>query len=278
MQNQRKRRYGYRSRKDRTEVSCWIKYLMFSFNVMFWSVGLIMLAIGLWAWSEKDMFQNMSKLTNITLDPALLFIVVGMSMFILSFFGCVGALRENTCLLLFFLVSLGPLFVLEILLVILGVVYRDWVRESVQAQVKNMIVNYRDDLDLKNLVDWVQQEWLHCCGVDGYKDWESNMYFNCTSPGVEACGVPFSCCKPDNHQELINRHCGFGMMNENHDFDRGTRIYTSGCIPKGEEWLEGNIAPVAGVAVGLGTLQILGICFAQSLRAEINAQRAKWTL
>ena len=62
------------------------------------------------------------------------------------------------------------------------------------------------------------------------------------------------------------------------DFDRGTRIYTSGCIPKGEEWLESNIAPVAGVAVGLGTLQILGICFAQSLRAEIHAQRAKWTL
>ncbi|GFO02259.1 hypothetical protein PoB_002876400 [Plakobranchus ocellatus] len=37
MQNQRKRRYGYRSRKDRTEVSCWIKYLMFGFNVMFWA-------------------------------------------------------------------------------------------------------------------------------------------------------------------------------------------------------------------------------------------------
>ncbi|GFO02257.1 tetraspanin [Plakobranchus ocellatus] len=254
-----------------------------------------MLAIGLWAWSEKDMFKNMSQLTNITLDPALLFIVVGMSMFILSFFGCVGALRENTCLLLFFLVSLGPIFILEILLVILGVVYRDWVRESVQSQVRNMIINYRDDLDLKNLVDWVQQEWLNCCGVDGYKDWESNIYFNCSSPGVEACGVPFSCCKPDSHQELVNRHCGFDMMKTEHqelvnrhcgfdmmktehDFDRGTRIFTVGCIPKGEEWLESNIAPVAGVAVGLGTLQILGICFAQSLRAEIHAQRAKWTL
>lgn len=32
----RKRRYGYRSRKDRTEVSCCVKYLMFGFNVLFW--------------------------------------------------------------------------------------------------------------------------------------------------------------------------------------------------------------------------------------------------
>ena len=37
---------------------------------------------------------------------------------------------------------------------------------------------------------------LLCCGVTGYRDWEMNLYFNCTSPSGEACGVPFSCCKP----------------------------------------------------------------------------------
>jgi len=39
---------------------------------------------------------------------------------------------------------------------------------------------------------------LFCCGVSGYRNWENNIYFNCTSPGGEACGVPFSCCKPTN--------------------------------------------------------------------------------
>ena len=63
-------------------------------------IGLLLLAIGLWAWAEKDVFENVSRLTNIALDPALIFIVVGMFMFSMSFTGCVGALRENTCLLL----------------------------------------------------------------------------------------------------------------------------------------------------------------------------------
>jgi len=36
---------------------------------------------------------------------------------------------------------------------------------------------------------------LFCCGVEFYQDWELNMYFNCSSPGIEACGVPSSCCK-----------------------------------------------------------------------------------
>ena len=61
---------------------------------------MLLLAAGLWAWTEKDMFNNISKLTNVPLDPALWFIIVGGIVFIIGFLGCVGALRENTCLLL----------------------------------------------------------------------------------------------------------------------------------------------------------------------------------
>lgn len=33
--------------------------------------------IGVWAWTEKDIFNNLSKLTNIALDPAFVLIVIG---------------------------------------------------------------------------------------------------------------------------------------------------------------------------------------------------------
>ena len=90
--------------------------------------------------------------------------------------------------------------------------------------------------------------------------------------------------------------------------DFSGKINDKGCLPAGEKWLEQNLISIAGVAVGIaflqvGTLytymlflflclgnpsvaykctsnfllfQILGICFAQNLRADIFAQMAKW--
>jgi hypothetical protein len=46
---------------------------------------------------------------------------------------------------------------------------------------------------------------LYCCGVEFYQDWELNMYFNCSSPGIEACGVPSSCCKKKDGVARIHR-------------------------------------------------------------------------
>ncbi|CAD5112864.1 DgyrCDS2076 [Dimorphilus gyrociliatus] len=83
-----------------TEVSCVIKYFVFGFNVLFWLLGGIIAGIGIWAWSEKEMFRKMTKITSIQIDPAIVFIVGGSVIFIIGFTGCVGALRENSCLLL----------------------------------------------------------------------------------------------------------------------------------------------------------------------------------
>ena len=57
------------------------------------------MAVGIWAWTEKDTFSNLQRLTNVALDPAFILIVAGAVTFIIGFTGCVGALRENTVLL-----------------------------------------------------------------------------------------------------------------------------------------------------------------------------------
>ncbi|XP_046672078.1 tetraspanin-17-like [Homalodisca vitripennis] len=59
-----------RYRRDTSEVSCCLKYLIFGFNVVFWLVGLGILSVGVWAWSEKDTFSNLSRLANVALDLA----------------------------------------------------------------------------------------------------------------------------------------------------------------------------------------------------------------
>jgi tetraspanin-5 len=44
---------------------------------MFQLLGLGILAVGVWAWTEKDTFNNLSRLTNIALDPAFILILIG---------------------------------------------------------------------------------------------------------------------------------------------------------------------------------------------------------
>lgn len=86
-------------RRETSEISCCLKYLLFTSNVLIWMSALLVLAVGIWAWTEKDMFRNIGKLTFIALDPAFVLIILGTITFLLGFMGSVGALRENTCLL-----------------------------------------------------------------------------------------------------------------------------------------------------------------------------------
>lgn len=225
-------------RRDTSEVSCCLKYVIFGFNVLFWMLGLCTLAVGAWAWREKDTINNLSRLTNIALDPAFILICVGTMTYIIGFTGCVGALRENTFLLACYAIFLGMLLLGEMTTGILGFVFKDWIKQQATIGFQAFITHYREDPDQQNLVDWIQEDWLQCCGIEGPKDWDRNAYFNCSSQAVgsrEACGVPFSCCR--RREAVRNKQCGYDVRR----FD-----------------------------------YILGICFAQNLRADIFAQKAKW--
>jgi len=87
--------------RSSNEISCCTKYFLFSFNVLFWLLGLLLLTCGIWAWTEKGFFDDIADQTEIPLDPVVLIISIGLVMFILSFAGCLGSLRENICLLKF---------------------------------------------------------------------------------------------------------------------------------------------------------------------------------
>ncbi|CAH1399851.1 unnamed protein product [Nezara viridula] len=245
-------------------------------------LGLCILAVGVWAWSEKYTFSNLGKLSHVALDPALVLICVGGVTFIIGFTGCVGALRENTCLLAAYAIFLFIILLLELTAGLLGFIFKDWIKMQATDGFQAFIIHYREDPDQQNLIDWIQEDWLQCCGIEGPKDWDKNNYFNCSSQAVgsrEACGVPFSCCKRKPNEIIKNKQCGYDVRrkpSEGFSFDVSKIINEKGCVQAGEEWVERNLLVIVTTAITVSFCQILSICFAQNLRADIYAQKAKW--
>ncbi|XP_043935370.1 tetraspanin-14 [Protopterus annectens] len=257
-------------RYSSAEVSCCYKYLLFSYNIIFWVAGVAFLGAGFWAWSEKGVLSDLTQITRLKgFDPVWLVLVVGVVMFILGFAGCIGALRENICLLQFFCAAIGFIFFLELIVGVLAFVFKDWVKDQVNDLFLRNIRAYRDDIDLQNLIDSLQKL-NQCCGAAGPNDWDRNEYFNCTDDNRsrEQCGVPFSCCVADPAQTVVNTQCGYDVRKKKHS--EKNLIYTTGCISALEAWLPRNVYILAGVFIAISLLQIFGIFLARSLIEDIE--------
>nr|XP_046247348.1 tetraspanin-33 isoform X2 [Scatophagus argus] len=222
---------GYRS----------IKYTLFIFCYFFWVVSAVLIAVGIYAKiaKEKDVVDTLM------LDPALLLIVVGSVMFLITFLGCFGALRNATCLL-------------------------KTVMERTERLMMKAVVRYREDRDLENAIDFIQKK-FQCCGVQSYNDWSHNVYFHCsdTNPSLEACGVPFSCCIGQQNQTVLNTMCGYGMQQAGKRL-AGQDVFTVGCLEKIVWWAKNNLLLVAALTAGLLLLEVCMICLAAAQISRIK--------
>ena len=137
--------------------------------------------------------------------------------------------------------------------------YKNKLKNEINQNLALMIKNYRDDEDLQDFIDWIQRDWLKCCGIVMPDDWDKNIYFKCTDvdPWIEACGVPPSCCFPDY---LQNRQCGYGARNntrlKGQEALTASKIYQDGCLKKGEEWVKYHILTVSIVVLCFAILQV----------------------
>ncbi|XP_041637009.1 tetraspanin-33 [Cheilinus undulatus] len=254
---------------DYSFVSPAVKYLLFFFNFIFWIIALVMVSIGVYA---RMMKHAETALACLAVDPAMMLMVIGVLMFILTFCGCVGSLRENICLLQTFCICLTVIFMLQLVAGVLGFIFSDKARNRVTEMINNAIIHYRDDLDLQNLIDFGQKE-FSCCGALAYTDWSQNMYFKCdpNNPSRERCSVPFSCCIITRDKVVINTMCGQGMQKLD-ILQAGEQIHTDGCIDKLVNWIHSNLFLLGGIALGLAIPQLVGILLSQILINQIKDQ------
>jgi len=279
-----------RSRQSRipenfTYISSCVKYTLFFFNFLLWLSGLLLLGIGVYAALDKwasDEALKLQTIFDVMVNIGFFLMIIGAIVSFVSLAGCIGALRENVCLLKFYSFCILILFLIKMILLALSFYYPHKINEFVETELsENLIRSYRDDLDFQNLLDLIQQE-FKCCGLssDGYKDWSKNQYFNCTerkddNPSAERCGVPYSCCHT-YPGDLVNFMCGYNVQALKDTADVLDKINIRGCIPTIKNLIENNLYSVAGVAVGIVVCQLLVMFLARTLEEQIESQKSLW--
>ncbi|XP_048098483.1 tetraspanin-15 [Alosa alosa] len=221
--------------------------------MLFSLLGLCVLCVGLYAEVER---QRNRTLEGVFLAPAVVLILLGLVMFTVSLVGMVGSLRDNKTLLHMFLCVLCALLALQALGLIIALIFERKTAALFHKTIREGIKHYYDDLDFKNILDYVQRK-FSCCGGDEYKDWGVNQYHFCNGTGPLACGVPYTCCV-SQVGEVVNTLCGFQTLKQQREVLDGV-IHVRGCIHAVNLWMGDNIGATIGLCCAVGLPQLLGI-------------------
>ncbi|XP_067246188.1 tetraspanin-9 isoform X2 [Chanodichthys erythropterus] len=232
---------------------CCLKYMMFVFNLIFWTstkkhemllpqtffyvcmgqkatfqlCGCGLLGVGIWLSVSQGSFATFSP-SFPSLSAANMVIAIGAIVMVTGFLGCLGAIKENKCLLLS-------------------------VSENAKQDLKDGLALYNTDnnIGLRNAWNIIQAEWK-CCGVTGYTDWHE---------ALKEKVVPDRCCQ-EHYQE-----CGRNSTN---------MFWTRGCYEKVEEWLEDNKHLLGTIGMCILVVQLLGMAFSMTLFHQIHRSGKKY--
>ncbi|XP_009568000.1 tetraspanin-15 isoform X1 [Cuculus canorus] len=234
-----------------------VKFALSTYATLFSILGLVILCVGIYAEVER---QKHKTLEGIFLAPAIILLLLGFTMFVVSFVGMVGSLRDNRTLLKMFFWVLLAIFLTELLLIFIEIIFENKMNAVFHANIQEGIRHYYDDLDFKNILDFVQEK-FSCCGGDEYRDWEVNLYHSCNSSGPLACGVPYTCCIRKVPGEVINTLCGYRTL-EKERLELLNIIHVRGCIHAVGLWLKDNFEATLGIVCSLLLPQVIGLVMA----------------
>uniref|UniRef100_A0A183CUE5 Tetraspanin n=1 Tax=Gongylonema pulchrum TaxID=637853 RepID=A0A183CUE5_9BILA len=171
------------------------------------------------------------------LATPILLLCAGALCSLLGFLGCCGAIRENYCLTVSFAVLLALVLMIETAAAIAAYALHEPLQTSLSQQLTLGLARYNRSAGVRIAWDQTQSQ-FSCCGVHNHTDWNT---------------PPDSCC--------VHVVPGCARNEQN--------LYSSGCMERVEQWLILNAALVGGVSATVGSLQVIGICFACCLSKSI---------
>lgn len=234
-----------------------IKFLMFSFNFIFFIGGCGILGLGIWLKVEKDDYAELSQYNFISASN--IAIIVGVIIVLVAFLGCCGAINEVAPMLLAFFVLMLIIFILEVTAGALAYTKRSEITDELSTEFRAAIKEKYGTVDKKHeglskAIDKFQNH-FECCGYNGHVDWKGSNYTKRTG------SIPHSCCMKDKKKDKL---CG-------QPDPASMAIYNKkGCFTEVMTFLKQHLLYVGGLGVALALIQILGLIFSMTLYCSIR--------
>ncbi|NWY68690.1 TSN15 protein, partial [Erithacus rubecula] len=217
-------------------------------------LGLLILGVGIYAEAER---QRHRTLEGIFLAPAVLLLLLGITVFLVSFVGMLGSLRDNRTLLRTFFWVLLLIFLTELLLILMEIIFESKMNEVLHSNIQEGIRHYYDDLDFKNILDFVQEKvWMGKGGSFPRKG-ESHALFSLDLQLLPSLGI-FTWLFLGKLQFLgMQQEFGILSLLPQRLELLGT-IHVRGCIHAVGLWLKDNFQATLAIVCSLLLPQVCG--------------------
>jgi len=227
-----------------------VKYLLFGFNLLFSLIGLGLIITGA---AVQTKFSAISHIIGDSeLSLAYVLIGIGLIIFIVAFFGCCGAIKENYCMLITFTLFIALVFILEVGTIVAGIVLKGKISKTVSKGLETSMSKYEKSTTVQSAWNFIQRQ-FSCCGAKNYTEWFQHFKKDL---------VPNSCCKKSQAPE----NCG-QIENNN-----TTMINTVSCLSSLEKTIQGNLINMIIAGVVVVACQIIGIILGCYLAKNIRKQ------
>jgi len=273
------------------------RWLLCLANFVFIAVSTCVLIAGTWLAADKASFINLTinvtsseiskssskedagKILKEFVEPAVIeqaayiLIALGAFLFIISFLGYCGAIKESRVLLTAFGIFLIIIFALQIALILLSTVYKSQAEHHSKGFLKTTLSKYYTTGTNKDAVthSWdIIMAHMSCCGVEGAGDFRTAKLFVQKS-SAEGLGrqVPESCCILRGDPLSLSPDDPSCIINPTHS----NSYLSTGCYDKFSNIVNDNVNIVIGVVVVVAATQLLAIIFAFCLCRTVGKER-----
>lgn len=286
-----------------------MKYLNiahFTFSLLIWLAGCTVLALGAWFLLEPSKGHLLNLfVSNLTPHETIHLIAysllgLGITVMIVGYFGCRGALRGNQCILATYMSMLIALIMTELITTAIGGLMTFRILSGLEERFVDRLAEHyghdpTSDIPFSHSLDFAQYK-FNCCGIHGDGDYNGTAWWRDGQISGTGRQVPLTCCVLKNPELSENPSSPISVVSkvfrrndvrpwlhpqpkdeaacqiENEEGHAGFR-HKEGCLTKVTNWLQCESFTLVFLGMTMAGIQTFGIITSAFLCRSIRDMR-----